>query len=85
MICTGNLDDHCCYFGEVCKHLEENTVPGRRWACGLHRKYGSWEAMYAAPEWSEVIAKAISVGLPETYKCSEWPVEGEKCGVCMNG
>ena len=50
--CTGNSSDHCCYIaGEVCPYLEENTIPGRRWACGLLVKYGSWAAMNESPEY----------------------------------
>lgn len=49
MHCHGN-GEHCCYVaGEVCRYLEENTVEGRRWACGLRRKYGSWEGVHSDP------------------------------------
>ena len=80
--CTGNTDDHCCYFGSACQHVEENTVEGRRWACGLHRVYGSWEAVYASDEWDGVLTTAVSVGLPSTYKCGEWPTVGTTCATC---
>jgi len=82
MRCSGNAEGHCCWFGEVCKHLEENTVPGRRWACGLFRKYGSWGAVYETAEWQEVYKTAISCGLREGYRCGEWPYPGEKCHEC---
>ena len=81
-LCTGNAADHCCYFGTVCEHLEENTVPGRRWACGLKRVYLTWEGVYASPEWPAVLAKAEAVGLGSDYKCGEWPRLGETCGTC---
>jgi len=80
--CAGNADDHCCYFGEVCQHLEENTVEGRRWACGLHRQYGSWVAVYLSPEWPAVLENAINHGLPVTYRCGDWPPAGETCATC---
>lgn len=81
--CDGNEADHCCYFGEVCQFLEENTVPGRRWACGLRRVYGSWEAAEASQEFQEIVLpKAISVGLGESYLCSAWPPAGETCATC---
>ena len=86
MPCLGNKDDHCCYFGEVCKHLEENTVAGRRWACGLRRKHGEWDDVYQSKEWPDVLKNAIAVGLPDYYKCGDWPYPNEKCGVCgING
>lgn len=80
--CTGNASDHCCYFGTVCEHLEENTVPGRRWACGLLRRYGSWEAVYASPEWPAVLEKAVACGLSDQYRCGSWPPVGQTCAVC---
>ena len=78
----GNADDHCCWFGQVCPHLEENTVSGRRWACGLHRKYGSWEAMYESEEWPLVLELAMSFGADDWYRCGNWPYEGEVCAAC---
>ncbi len=54
--CTGRGTDggHCCYLSGVpCKHLVENIV-GRRYACGLLIKYGSWEKMNASPEYEPV-------------------------------
>ena len=66
--CHGNADDHCCYVdGEVCEYLEENTVPGRRWACGLLVKYGSWAAMNASPEYQEIGEHWESRGKPFNY------------------
>ena len=47
--CDGNGPDHCCYIqNEVCPHLEENTIPGRRWVCGLMRRLGSWDAVHTS-------------------------------------
>ena len=81
--CSGNNEGHCChFFSGVCQFLEENTVPGRRWACSLLRKYGSWEEMYLSEEWKIVIADAIASGLGEDYRCGSWPPPGHKCGEC---
>jgi hypothetical protein len=52
--CHGNGPDHCCYVdGQVCRWLEENTEPDRRWTCGLRRRLGSWEAVHADPRYQE--------------------------------
>lgn len=67
--CTGLGEggDHCCYLGGVrCAHLVEN-VGGRRYACGLLVRYGSWEAMEASPEYEHVGAYWQSRGLPYGY------------------
>jgi len=80
--CTGNEDDHCCYFGEPCQYLEEYTVIGRHWCCQLKRIYGTWDAVYTSEEWSGVLANAMAHGLPAYYKCGDWPYEGEVCGTC---
>ena len=80
--CSGNEADHCCYFGQVCEHLEEYTVAGRHWACGLLRRYGSWDDVYQSPEWPAVLSNAIAHGLPETYRCGDWPPPGQTCVIC---
>lgn len=60
--CHGNGGDHCCYVrGDACSFLEQNTVPDRRWVCGLRRELGSWDAVHAdlryltevRPAWDE--------------------------------
>jgi hypothetical protein len=80
--CEGNADDHCCYLGQrgVCEHLEEGTVEGRRWACGLRREYGSWDAAHASPDYVEIRSYFRSVGT--TVDCGDWPAPGNKCGTC---
>ena len=85
MFCAGLADDHCCYFGEPCEHIEENTVPGRRWACGLYRVHGSWEAVYQAPEYQSVREKLTQFGI--VVDCGDWPPPGERCNTCggING
>lgn len=47
-ICHGNGAEHCCYLeGQVCPFLEEYTIEGRRWACGLLRELGDWDAVHS--------------------------------------
>ena len=46
--------DHCCYqAGQRCPYLVENQA-GRRYACGLLLKYGSWEAMNESSEYEPI-------------------------------
>lgn len=55
MPCDGLSKDHCCYIkGEPCPFLEKNTVPDRRWACGLRRELGSWDAVLASDRYKAV-------------------------------
>jgi hypothetical protein len=81
--CTGNSEGHCCWLnGTVCQYLEENTVVGRRWACGLLRELGTWDAVYADSRYVSV-REALDqnpslVGL----LCGDWPRIGETCGEC---
>jgi hypothetical protein len=77
----GYGEGHCCWFGTVCEHLEETTNE-RRWSCKLKEKYGTWDEVYGSPEWPGVLANAMAVGLPVTYKCGDWPTKGERCGEC---
>jgi hypothetical protein len=54
--CTGlgSDGDHCCYLGGVeCQHLVRNEG-GRRYACGLMLKYGSWIKMEQSEEYQSV-------------------------------
>ena len=67
--CTGlGADgDHCCYQrGVRCVHLVEN-VEGRRYACGLLIKYGSWQTMNTSPEYQTVGEFWESIGSPFNY------------------
>jgi hypothetical protein len=80
-ICAGNGDDHCCHLGDkICIHLEENTVSGRRWACGLYRKYGSWKIVHALPEYESVRNSLRKFNIE--VDCGDWPRPGEKCHTC---
>jgi hypothetical protein len=67
MACSGNSVDHCCIFnGIVCEYLEENSVPGRRWACGLMREMGE--------DWDKVItSEAYIQNIVPLYKKHIWP------------
>jgi hypothetical protein len=84
-LCPGNTKDHCCYVNGVrCPFLEENTVEGRRWACGLRRKLGSWEKVHqdkgyltlVKPHWEN------AHGIMENYNCGDWPPPGVPCPTC---
>ena len=83
MPCTGNGLDHCCHLGKygVCTHLEENTVPGRRWACGLLVRYGSWKAMMATDAYAEVQSRLDEIMSYKTT-CRDWPPPGKRCNGC---
>lgn len=78
MPCPGDREDHCCYVnGEPCRYLEENTLPDRRWVCGLRRALGSWEAVHADPGyiehvqsvWDEVGIESCGAWGPGTNQC----------------
>ena len=86
MPCNGNRDDHCCWIkGNPCPHLEENTVKGRRWACGLYRKLQDWDAVLASQEYIIDVKPTFE---PLGMNCRDWP-DGtgtnsytcEECGV----
>lgn len=82
MSCDGTSTDHCCYVkGEECRFLERNTVVGRYWACGLLRVHGTWEAVYALPEWQEHV-KPMFDELWPGKGCGDWPFPGTTCEVC---
>lgn len=74
MPCHGNGADHCCWIdGKACSYLEEYTVPGRRWACGLLRELGSWSALYADPRYQGTEAAAwLALHYPG-YGCGDYP------------
>jgi hypothetical protein len=73
-VCHGLGERHCCWFGVPCPHVEEDTVEGRRWACGLLRRLGSWAAVHASTEWQQTVKPlADAAGLPATYTCGDWP------------
>jgi hypothetical protein len=80
-LCSGNEEDHCCYLkGRVCEHLEENTVSGRRWACGIRRKYNSWQETYQDLDYIKDVKPILDeIGIPD---CGDWPRPNEQCAIC---
>lgn len=81
-LCTGNSEDHCCYAlgGVACRFLEENTVEGRRWACGLRRELGDWSKVHSDPRYlAHVKPYWNKVGMVD---CGDWPRPGEACATC---
>ena len=78
MPCTGNSADHCCYQnGKPCIYVEENTVPGRRWACGLMRELGDWDAVLASDRYKENV-----VFTSPDMNCRDYPQPGTHCSDC---
>ena len=82
MICHGNNDYHCCSLGEggVCVFLEEHTVEGRRWACGLLRRFKTWDKVHRHPLWLENVQPWL-----EKYDikdCGSWPQPDSVGGLC---
>lgn len=86
MPCLGNREDHCCWIaGVACPHLEENTVEGRRWACGIYRKLQDWDAVIISKEYLADVAPTFE---PLGMNCRDWPdgADGnsytcDECGV----
>jgi hypothetical protein len=81
--CDGLAADHCCYLGAagVCRYLERDTVPGRRWACGLRRVLGSWGKVHADPRYLANV-KPVLVDIGVKVDCGQWPTPGETCATC---
>ena len=83
MSCSGNTDEHCCTFrfGGDCKYIEENTVPGRRWACGLMRELGDWDKVITSdryrkdvePKWRGTYLTRVDLN------CRDWPIAPMTC------
>lgn len=92
MPCPGTGEQHCCWVaGEVCPFLEENTVEGRRWACGLYRKYGNWNRAINSEEYRTKVkphfeSDALKARGRE-INCRDWPdlPVGTKCEICGFG
>jgi len=83
--CHGNTADHCCYFhGKVCAYLEENTMPGRRWVCGLMREHQDWDKVLADPRYQKdvlpLLRKYVWPHYEVEYTCKDWPTEKCNCG-----
>jgi len=80
--CHGNCADHCCYFrGVICPYVEEDTVPGRRWTCGLLRELGTWDAVLEDERYRTIVQDLYNT-VPELEgtNCRDW-----YCKDLMNG
>lgn len=74
MPCHGNGQNHCCNLGQrgECEFVEENTIAGRRWACGLLRELGSWESVEADPRYLKSVKPFFDEYMPGV-SCGSWP------------
>lgn len=85
MLCSGNSKDHCCWIaGTSCRYLEVDTVPDRKWACGLRRKYGDWDKVLDSEEYQENVEPHFG---PQGVNCRDWPdlKNGQSCNECGLG
>lgn len=85
MPCHGNAETHCCWLGGVvCPYLEENTMPDRRWACGLMRKHKDWDSVLSSKEYRKTVAPVLE---PFGHTCKDWPDKpaGSRCHDCGFG
>ena len=74
--CTGQGVDgtHCCWVnGQPCPFLVEN-VAGRRYACGLMLRYGTWPVVIRSREYVQVGEHWEMIGQPYHYCMSFDPV-----------
>ena len=74
LLCHGNCADHCCYFRNVvCPFLEENTVDGRRWICGLFRELGDWDLVLKDKRYKATVQDMYDT-VPELKgtNCRDW-------------
>lgn len=80
--CSGNASTHCCWFGgKLCKYLEENTMPGRRWVCGLMREHQDWDKVLADPRYRLDVAPLWEKHAPGvSFNCKTLPAERCDCG-----
>lgn len=88
--CHGNGTNHCCYVnGQPCQYLQENTVEGRRWACGLYVELQNWDAVIAderyqtnlRPAW-QIVEQANGLA-PNSFNCHPWGPGTNQC--CYKG
>ena len=76
-------DGHCCWVkGKVCKYLEEDSIDGRKWSCGLRRERGNWEDVYTDQRYIENILPFWIEHDIGTTRCGDWPVPGQRCDEC---
>ena len=82
LLCHGNCDSHCCVFRNViCPFVEENTIKGRRWTCGLLRELGDWDLVLADKRYKEIVQPLWDT-IPERVgdNCRDW-----LCRELLNG
>jgi len=76
------VEQHCCWVdGRLCPHLEEYTVAGRRWACGLLRRLGSWVGVYRSAEYQRDV-RPMWERLAPDLDCGSYPAPGMTCATC---
>lgn len=87
--CHGNGAVHCCYIpgtgiadpaglgGSVCWFLEQNTVPGRKWVCGLRRSLGSWAKVHRNAQYKAQVQPVLDAR--GTALCGTWSPPGQCC------
>lgn len=77
MSCHGNCESHCCIFrGVVCPFVEENTIPGRRWTCGLFRELGTWEKVLKDKRYKKQVQPLFNTVpgfIDKRYTCANYP------------
>jgi hypothetical protein len=79
MTCHGNCESHCCYFhGIVCPYVEEDTVSGRRWTCGLFRELGDWDEVVKDERYVKEVQSLFDTVpgfVGKDYTCANYPQE----------
>lgn len=65
-------------------YLEENTIPGRRWVCGLMRENGQdWQRVLDDERYKRDVVplyrKFVWPNYSVKYTCQSWPVAGCHC------
>lgn len=87
-LCDGNGPDHCCYLpganhatlGEgVCPFLEVDSIPGRRWVCGLMREHGDWKKVHLDRRYLDTVQPVWRANDPVVADCGDWMVDSQCC------
>jgi len=73
--CHGNGIRHCCWFkGVECPFIEKNTVPDRRWSCGLFNELQDWDKVLQDVRYlKQVVPLFGSVPELKGMNCRDWP------------
>lgn len=61
----------------VCPFLEVDTIPGRKWACGLRRQLGDWGKVHRSRPYKEQVQPRFAAD--GIANCGDWRVEGQCC------